>query len=118
MKRQWKVVITFHCLGLRFKMVVSFRMFYVLWLHYFCYNDTWQENVLQYSASATEAFFSPFRFSNFMTLRKGRSIFKYPVIKKEAHSKLQKHFSTSGQEISSAAVLTFLSSICEPVMRS
>lgn len=86
-------VINFHCLGPRFKMVVSFKIFYILWLQYFCYNDTWQENVLQYSASATEAFFSPFRFSNFMTLRKGRSIFKYSVIKKEARSKVQKRFS-------------------------
>lgn len=79
-------IITFHWLGQRFKMVVRFKMFYILWLQYFYDNDTWQANVLLYSASAAEALFSPFRFSNFMTLWKERDHFLNILLSKKKQS--------------------------------
>lgn len=71
-----KAILSYLCYNFLFTWIenlyVRFKMFYLNWLQYFFDIDTWQANTLLYSASVTEALFSPFWFSNFMTLWKGR----------------------------------------------
>lgn len=65
-------------------MIVRFQMFCLTWLQYFFDNDTWQADILLYSASVTEALSSPFWFSNFMTLWKWRDQYLNMPYQKEA----------------------------------